>query len=155
MFLYLLTRERFLGGNMVRQKERPLTRQGARVTSRSCTGTSFASGAQSRDSASGPSLERPGMWVSWVTTTPVSASRRAISAMIFLISIALLDFFAIEDREPRLSENSSKIALGPTRCAQILSATNISRASQSVMNAGSPVAALKTVVSYCWMTSAK
>ena len=109
----------------------------------------FASGAHSLDSASGVSFERPGMWVREVIDIPTTASMRAISAMILFISTERLAFFAIAERAPRLSERSSKDVDGPSQFDHSLMATAIARASQSVVNAGSPIFALKRSTSPC------
>ena len=87
------------------------------------------------------------MWVREVIETPKAASMRAISAMILFISVDRLAFFAIAERAPRLSERSSKVVAGPSLFVQSLIATAIAKASQSVVNAGSPIFALKRLTS--------
>ena len=89
------------------------------------------------------------MWEREVIDTPRTASISAISAMILFISVALLPFFAIAERAPKLSDRSSKEAVGPSLDDQSLIATAIARASQSVVKAGSPIFALKSLRSFC------
>ena len=95
------------------------------------------------------------MWEREVIDTPRTASISAISVMILFISVALLAFFAIAERAPKLSDRNSKEAVGPSLDDQSLIATAIARASQSVVNAGSPIFALKSLRSPCWIWSAK
>ena len=108
----------------------------------------FASGAQSLDNASGVSFERPGMWEREVIDTPRTASISAISAMILFISVALLAFFAIAERAPKLSDRSSKEAVGPSLDDQSLIATAIAMASQSVAKLG-PDIRVEEFKSFC------
>ncbi len=95
------------------------------------------------------------MWEREVIDTPRTASIRAISAMILFTSVALLAFFAIADKAPKLSDRNSKEAVGPSLAVQSLIATAIARASQSVVNAGSPIFELNWFTSPCWIWSAK
>ena len=74
------------------------------------------------------------MWEREVIDTPRTASISVISAMILFISVALLPFFAIAERAPKLSDRNSKEADGPSLEVQSLIATAIARASHSVVN---------------------
>ena len=95
------------------------------------------------------------MWDREVIDPPRTSSLRSIAPMILFISVALLAFFAIAERAPKLSDRSSKEAVGPSLDDQSLIATAIARASRSVVKAGSPIFALKSLRSFCWIWSAK
>ena len=78
--------------------------------------------------------------MSFVIFTPVSASSKAISAIILLTPAALLELFAMEQSAPRLSDRSSNEVVSSTWCDHSLRATKTASASHRVVKADSPLA---------------